>query len=66
MGEDLLAIFRSPTVEVSNEKILVKAYSIFDVESWWDDTALVDSAQKLNNDLAISVIINQFKFSNII
>ena len=66
MGEDLLAIFRNPTVEVSNEKIVVKAYSIFDVESWWDDTALVDSAQKLNNDLAISVIINQFKFSNII
>lgn len=36
-----------------------------DVESWGDDSALVDTAVKLNNNLTSSVIIDVFKVSDV-
>ena len=36
-----------------------------DVESWGDDTALVKSAVELDNDLASSVVIDNFEFTNV-
>ena len=35
------------------------------VESGGDDTAFIDSAQKFNDDLATSVIIDDFEFTNV-
>ena len=35
------------------------------VESGGDDTAFIDSAQKFDDDLATSVIINDFEFTNV-
>ena len=36
-----------------------------EVESWGDNTALVQSSVKINNDLSGSGIINDFEFANI-
>ena len=36
-----------------------------DVESRGDDTALVKSAVELDNDLASSVVIDNFEFTNV-
>ena len=35
------------------------------VESWGDDSALVESAVELDDDLASSVIIDNFEFTNV-
>ena len=65
MGEGLPSNVRSPI-----NKLIMRnkgsSYSIFDIESWGDDAALVDSTQKLNDNFATSVVINQLEFSNVI
>ena len=38
---------------------------LLDVESRRDDTSLVDSANQLNYNLSRSMIINDFKFTNV-
>ena len=35
------------------------------VESWGDDSALVDSSVEFNDNLAISLIINDFEFVDV-
>lgn len=37
----------------------------WDVESWGDDTALVKSAQKLNDDLSRSVVVDILEFTDV-
>ena len=37
----------------------------FEVESWGDDTALVESSVKINNDLSVSGIIDDLEFTNV-
>lgn len=39
--------------------------SKLDVESWGDYSTFVDSSVQFNDDLAISLIINDFKFVNV-
>ena len=33
----------------------------FQVESWWDDTGLVESSVQVNNDLSGSLVVNDFE-----
>ena len=49
------------------EKVVDPGFDIllFDVESWRDDTSLVDTTNQLDDNLARTVIIDDFKFSNI-
>jgi len=35
------------------------------IESWGDDSALIESAVELDDDLASSVIIDNFEFTNV-
>ena len=37
----------------------------FEVESWGDDTALVESSVKINDDLTVSLIINDLEFTDV-
>ena len=45
----------SPLFDISN----------FNVESWRDNTTLVQSTVQLNDDLTRSVVINVFKLTNV-
>lgn len=36
-----------------------------DIKPWGDDSALVDSSVELNDDFAVSLIINDFEFTNV-
>jgi hypothetical protein len=38
---------------------------LLDVEAWGDDTALVDTADQLDDDLAGTVVIDDFEFTNV-
>ena len=54
--------------ELSGRQDLTKGLlevSDLQVESWGDDSALVDSSVQFNDDLAISLIINNFKFVDV-
>jgi hypothetical protein len=39
--------------------------SKLDVVAWRDDTGLVKAAVELNDDLAVSMVVNLFKFANV-
>ena len=36
-----------------------------DIKSWGDDTAFVDSAEQLHNDLVATVVVDQFELSDV-
>jgi hypothetical protein len=38
---------------------------VLDVETWRDDTTLVDAALQFNDNLTSTVIINNFEFTNV-
>ena len=37
----------------------------FEVESWGDDTTLVESSVKINDDLTVSLIIDDLEFTDV-
>ena len=40
-------------------------FTYFYVETWGDDSTLIYASNKLNNDLVGTVVVNNFKFSNV-
>lgn len=55
------------TETTSWQDVLNPLLNILDtnIESWRDDTALVDAASQLNDDLAGAVVIDNFELSNV-
>lgn len=40
-------------------------FTVFDIESRRNDSALVETARQFNDNLARSVIVNNFEFTNV-
>jgi hypothetical protein len=40
-------------------------FTVFDIESRRDDTALIETSSQFNDNLSSSVIVNNFEFTNV-
>jgi hypothetical protein len=40
-------------------------FTVFDIESRGDDTALIETSSQFNDNLSSSVIVNNFEFTNV-
>lgn len=69
MSEDALSCGEDEVAELSGwEDVVGPFFEVGqeDIVPWGDDTAFVDPADKFNNNLLASVIINDLKLSDVV